>query len=99
MLLKNVGSRPRLKHSGVTFLRGNDDLLPSSEFPGRPAAPTARLALFFIYAMVVAIVMNAMNSTLSPLTLSPLSTRYEIAGVFVRILRIPGTLACPGFSR
>jgi hypothetical protein len=38
--------------------------------------------------MVVAIVMNAMNSTLSPM-----NTHYEIAGVFVRILRIPGTLA------
>jgi hypothetical protein len=38
--------------------------------------------------------MNVMNTAYSPL-----STGYEIAGVFARVLRIPGTLACPGCSR
>jgi hypothetical protein len=38
--------------------------------------------------------MNAMNTAYSSL-----STGYEIAGVFARVLRIPGTLACPGCSR
>jgi len=63
---------------------------------GREAA-WRRLALFFFYAMVgfepLHISVNAMNTAYLPL-----STGYEIAGVFARVLRIPGTLACPGCS-
>src|ERR1051326_2059051 len=40
------------------------------------------------------IVMNAMY-----IAFRRPSTCYEIAGVFARILRIPGTLACPGCNR
>ena len=60
-----------------------------------PQLSTRGAACFIFYLCYGrSIVMNAMNTAFRQL-----STRYEIAGVFARILRIPGTLACPGCNR
>jgi hypothetical protein len=59
-------------------------------------APEACFIFFMCYGgfRTAEYSMNAMNTAYSSL-----STGYEIAGVFARVLRIPGTLACPGCSR